>query len=81
MFPEEISKNQRVSWIHWYMCEMVLKPSPNYYTLAILFAEYFLLGNPQLTSNTFQYSSVCLNMPGTVEYNPVKSWYSVLDQE
>ena len=32
-------------------------------------------------SNNFQYSSVCLNLPGTGEYKPGKSWYSILDQE
>ena len=55
MFLEEMYENYRVSWIHWYMCAMVLKPLLNHTTQAILFTEEFLLGNPQLISNPFQY--------------------------
>ena len=64
LVPEEMSDNQRVFCIHWYMCAMVLKPSPNHTTQAIFFAEDFLLGNTQIMRNTFQYSSVCINLPG-----------------
>ena len=58
-----------------------MKPSSNHTTLANLFAEALLLVNYQLMSNNFQYSSVSLNLPGTGEYKPRKSWYSVLDKE
>ena len=50
---------------------MGLKHPPPQNTTRDLFSEEFLLGNTQLTSNTFQYSSVCLG----------NSWYSVLYQE
>ena len=80
MFPEETSANQKFFWVHWYRCAMGSKPSPNHTTRAILFSEDFLLGNLKLMSNPFQYSSVCLDLPGTGEYKPRKSWYSVLDQ-
>ena len=29
LFPEEMSENQRVFWIHWYRCTMGMKTSPN----------------------------------------------------
>ena len=32
LFQEDMSKNQRVFWIHWYRCAMELKPSPNHTT-------------------------------------------------
>ena len=52
---------------------MGLKISPNHTKRAILFAEDFLLVNPQLMSNPFQYSIICLNLPGTGEYKPEKA--------
>ena len=65
MFPEDMSENQRVLWIHQYRCVMGLKTSPNHTTRAIMFVEEFLLVNPQLTRNPFHYSSVCLILPVT----------------
>ena len=81
MLPGEMYADQRDLWLHWYRCEIGLKHSPNHTTQAILLAEKFLLGNPPLMRNPFQYSSVCINLPGTGEYKPGKYWHSVIYQE
>ena len=65
LYPEDMFENQRVLCTHWYRCTMRVKHLPNHNTPEILFSEGFLLGNPQLMSNPFEYSSVCFNFPGT----------------
>ena len=39
LLPKDMYENKRVFRIHWYRCEMGLKPSPNHTTQAILFVE------------------------------------------
>ena len=76
-FSEDMSANQRFLWIHWYRCAMGLKPPPNHTTREILFAEEFLLVNPQLMSNPFQYLSLTNSPPCSPGVLIIGRWSSV----
>jgi hypothetical protein len=47
----------------------------------MLIAQEFILGNPADENNIFHWDRVRLNLPGDVDYDPCKSWFSKIRKD
>jgi hypothetical protein len=74
-YPEELeSSASRVIWERWQRCAMGLRPSPYQAVQGLLWAEEVILGDQRDKENVFQWDRVQLNLPGSIQYDPTKSW-------
>ena len=68
-------------WYHWVRCLMGFKPSPYNSVKMTLIAEEMVRGDRHDGDNPFHWTSVELNLPGMVDYDPTKSWLFKLRQD
>mmetsp|Transcript_11711 Transcript_11711/g.19385 ORF Transcript_11711/g.19385 Transcript_11711/m.19385 type:complete len:1450 (-) Transcript_11711:1434-5783(-) len=68
-------------WYHWARCLMGFKPSPYNAVKMTLITEEIVRGDRFDEENPFHYTSVELNLPGMVDYDPTKSWLYKLRQD
>ena len=80
-FGDGSEEEKRIKWERWLRCAMGLKNSPNHAIRAILFAEEFIKGNPNDSSNPFSYSRVELNLPGSRDYDPSVPWFRTMTSD
>ena len=74
-YPEELeSSASRVIWERWQRCAMGLRHSPYQAVQGLLWAEEVILGDRRDKENVFQWDRVQLNLPGSIQYDPTKSW-------
>jgi hypothetical protein len=76
-FQEELTNSRSIGrrlWERWSRLAMGLRNSPYTAVQGMLVAEEVILGNASDNSNVFRWSSVRLNLPGQLEYDPSKSW-------
>ena len=68
-------------WYHWVRCLMGFKPSPYNAVKMTLIAEEIVRGDRLDEENPFHWTSVELNLPGMIDYDPTKSWLYKLRQD
>jgi hypothetical protein len=74
-YPEELnSSTSKVLWERWQRCAMGLRPSPYQAIQGLLWAEEVILGDRRDSGNVFRWDRVHLNLPGSIDYDPTKSW-------
>jgi hypothetical protein len=79
-FPEEVlsqrstKRTKQTIWLRWTRCGMGFKMSPYNAGQAMLFAEEVIRGDPLNPSNPFGFDMVCLNSPGSANYDPARPW-------
>ncbi len=61
-------------WWRWARCMMGLKPSPYFCVKGTYLAEEVAMGDPRDATNPFQWSRVCLNLPGSPSYKAHLPW-------
>ncbi len=72
-FPSEVDEG-KVLWERWTRCGMGFKSSPYIALQGVLWAEEYLLGNLQDSTNPFRFEEVRLNLPGSELYLPHLPW-------
>lgn len=78
---DDHSKISKRRWYHWVRCLMGFKPSPYNAVKMTLIAEEVVRGDRHDSENPFQWTSVELNLPGMIDYDPTKSWLYKLRQD
>jgi hypothetical protein len=74
-YPEELAAStSKGIWERWQRCAMGLRPSPYQAVQGLLWAEEVILGDRRKEENVFRWDRVHLNLPGSTEYDPTKSW-------
>ena len=63
-------------WERWERCVMAMKPSGYWSTKYVHLADEWVYGNRHNPANPLAWDSVRINLPGTAEYDPRKSWFS-----
>jgi hypothetical protein len=67
---------QRTRWERWVRCLMGLKVSPYLTIKGSLLGLEWILGDTTCPSNVFYWERVCLNLPGSPDYDPQLPWVS-----
>ena len=75
-FLSDLKKSGLCSYHLWDRCLMGFKPSPYNAVRSAIRAEDVVRGDPNDPSNVFRWSSVRLNLPGQVDYDPSLPWVS-----
>jgi hypothetical protein len=74
-YPEELeSSGLKVIWERWQRCAMGLRTSPYQAIQALLWVEELILGDRLEEKNVFRWNRLHLNLPGSDDYDPTKSW-------
>ncbi len=73
-FPEELTALKHTVWERWTRCAMGFRPSPYQSIQVVLHAEELIRGDPFNPRNIFRFDAVILNLPGDLNYSPVKPW-------
>jgi hypothetical protein len=74
-YPEELEGSDlNVLWERWQRCAMGLRTSPYQAIQAVLWAEELIMGDRLDENNVFRWNQLHLNLPGSADYDPSKSW-------
>jgi hypothetical protein len=74
-YPKELEgSDMNVLWERWQRCAMGLRTSPYQAIQGILWAEELIMGDRLDENNVFQWNQLQLNLPGSADYDPLKSW-------
>lgn len=78
---DENGKASLDRWYYWVRNAMGFKSSPYNSIKMTLVAEEVVLGDRRDPTNPFQWNRVQLNIPGTLKYDPSKSWIIKIRQD
>jgi hypothetical protein len=75
-YPKELEgSDMNVLWERWQRCAMGLRTSPYQAIQGILWAEELIMGDRlDENKNVFQWNQLQLNLLGSADYDPSKSW-------
>jgi len=75
------ASQRRTRWERWVRCLMGLKVSPYLRIKGLLLGLEWVLGETTSPSNVFHWERVCLNLPGSPDYNPQLPWVSKVKKD
>lgn len=72
---------EKARWFHWVRMLMGFKPSPYISVKMTLIAEEIVRGDRHDVDNPFHWSTTRLNLPGSKDYDPRKSWIAKIRED
>ena len=73
---EKDREQGKARWYHWVRMLMGFKPSPYISVKMTLIAEEVVRGDRHDLNNPFHWTTTRVNLPGSIDYDPSKSWIS-----